>query len=166
MRHLSIFLSMLVPILFVAGCSGNGAAPGENASAPSTVPLVRSSRELGNAARMLHLRHTPLPLRHRHQPTSTERARALAGGWTPVTNTAPWTDGADSELLMTNGTVMVHDYCTSNWYALAPDKNGNYVRVRGRKRPRCPRIRAFVFRVGGPGRRQVDRQRRRVQLLP
>ncbi len=127
MRRLAFALSMLVPIVFVVGCSGNGAAPGENASAPSTVPLVRSSGGVGNAARTLHLKHTPLPLRHHRHATAAERERALAGGWTPVTNTVPWTNGADTELLMTNGTVMVHDYCTPDWYALAPDQNGNYV---------------------------------------
>lgn len=29
---------------------------------------------------------------------------------------------------MTDGTVMVHDACTSGWYSLAPNKYGNYVK--------------------------------------
>ena len=128
MRRLCLALPALVPILFVVGCSGNAAAPGENASAPSTVPIVRSSRELGNVTRLLHFRHTPAhPPPHRHNLTGADRARAMAGGWTPVTSVAPWTNGADSELLMTDGTVIVHDYCTSNWYSLKPDKSGNYI---------------------------------------
>ena len=46
----------------------------------------------------------------------------------PVTAKAPWTNGADTEMLMTDGTVMVHDPCTSNWFRVVPDKTGNYVK--------------------------------------
>jgi hypothetical protein len=34
--------------------------------------------------------------------------------------------GADTALLLTDGTVMVQDYSTSDWWRLTPDKYGNY----------------------------------------
>ncbi len=126
MRRLASLLSALVPVL-IAGCSGNAGAPIANTPGTSAVPFDHSAG-MSAAAQLLHFRHTPaLPPPRRHRVTSAERARALAGGWTPVTNVAPWSNGPGTELLMTNGTVMVQDYCTSNWFGLAPDKTGSYV---------------------------------------
>jgi len=48
-----------------------------------------------------------------------------SGTWT-ATATYPGTGGPDTALLMTNGKVMMHDACTSNWYYLTPDSKGNY----------------------------------------
>lgn len=128
MRRLYIALSTLIAAAFIAGCSGNGGTPIANAPNASTLPATRSSAGNPSVYRLLHLRHTPLPThRIRHRITAADRARAMAGGWMPVVAKAPWTNGADTELLMTNGTVIVHDYCTSDWYSLAPDTNGNYI---------------------------------------
>jgi hypothetical protein len=128
MRRLSLFLATLLPAILISGCSGNTGTPLANEPGGSSVPAVKSSTGMENAARLFHFRHTPNhPPRHRHNVTGTDRARALAGGWTPVTNKAPWTNGADTEVLMTDGTVMVLDYCTSQWYALTPDNTGSYI---------------------------------------
>jgi len=54
------------------------------------------------------------------------RARARAGGWTPLSSVPSFTNGPQTELLLTDGTVIVQDYCTPNWYRLTPDQNGNY----------------------------------------
>ncbi len=127
MRRLGILLSALVPAILIAGCSGNAGAPITNTPGTAAVPFDRSAG-ITAAAQLLHIRHTPAyppPLRHRI--TSAERARALAGGWTPVTSVAPWSNGPGTEILMTNGTVMVSDYCTSSWYSLTPDKTGSYI---------------------------------------
>jgi hypothetical protein len=51
----------------------------------------------------------------------------MAGGWQPVAAHAGFASGAGTELLMTDGTVMVQDVCSSSWYSLSPDANGNYV---------------------------------------
>ncbi len=114
MRHTPIFLCMLVPAFLVAGCGGNGNTPIGNAAATSPVAFGRSYTP-------------PHPPPHRRNVTAAELARARNGGWTPVRAKVTWSGGADTALLMTNGTVMVHDACTSHWKALAPDKNGSYI---------------------------------------
>jgi hypothetical protein len=34
---------------------------------------------------------------------------------------------SDTAMLLTDGTVIVHEYCTPNWHRLTPDKSGSYV---------------------------------------
>jgi hypothetical protein len=34
---------------------------------------------------------------------------------------------SDTAVLLTDGTVIVHEYCTPNWHRLAPDQTGSYV---------------------------------------
>ena len=48
-----------------------------------------------------------------------------AGTWTRITNTPPF--NASEPLLLTDGTVIVQEYGTSNWYKLTPDINGIYL---------------------------------------
>ncbi|MEO8926094.1 MAG: hypothetical protein ABI306_02925 [Caulobacteraceae bacterium] len=50
----------------------------------------------------------------------------VSGTWTKVTAPFP---GASPEtaLLLTDGTVLMHDQCTPNWYRLTPDATGGYV---------------------------------------
>lgn len=50
---------------------------------------------------------------------------ASAQTWTPLTNPAPF--NANSALLLTDGTVMVQDTETPNWWRLTPDQSGSYV---------------------------------------
>ncbi|MGA8154236.1 MAG: hypothetical protein WB952_25040 [Terriglobales bacterium] len=45
--------------------------------------------------------------------------------WTPLTHPAPFS--ANAPLLLTDGTVMVQDTETPNWWRLTPDENGSYV---------------------------------------
>lgn len=45
--------------------------------------------------------------------------------WQLVTAHAPY-NLTDHQLLLTDGTVAFHGYCSSNWYRLAPDAFGNY----------------------------------------
>lgn len=45
--------------------------------------------------------------------------------WTPLANQP--TFGASTALLLTDGTVMVHDVGAQNWWKLTPDANGSYV---------------------------------------
>src|SRR5262249_26282368 len=64
----------------------------------------------------------------------------LTGTWTPLTNLLPDTFGAATEMLLSDGTVMIlggGDVATSkNWYKLTPDANGSY--VNGTFSPRAP----------------------------
>ena len=49
-----------------------------------------------------------------------------AGPWTPLTNQPSF--GADMALLLTDGTVMVHDkWGNSQWWRLTPDQYGSYI---------------------------------------
>ena len=121
--------------VLLGACSGaNQTTPSAGAPAqysPTGSRLVDSG--IVNA-RSLRLMHTPShfpPLKHRI--TGADRARARAGGWQTVVATVPWTKGPITALLMTDGTVLVHDFCTSNWYSLAPDNTGNYVSGTWRK---------------------------------
>jgi hypothetical protein len=50
---------------------------------------------------------------------------AVGGVWTPLTNHFPGS-GPDTPLQLTDGTILVHDACTTDWYKLSPDVNGNY----------------------------------------
>ena len=50
---------------------------------------------------------------------------ASAQTWTPLTNQPNF--GASTALLLTDGTVMVHDVGAQDWWKLTPDVNGNYV---------------------------------------
>lgn len=49
------------------------------------------------------------------------------GTWTNLKKAFPGTTGPDTSLLMTDGTVLMHSWCTSKWYRLTPDSKGNYV---------------------------------------
>ena len=46
--------------------------------------------------------------------------------WQPVTNPAP-ASGLGNPILLTDGSVIVHQACSGNWYKLTPDITGNYV---------------------------------------
>ena len=50
---------------------------------------------------------------------------AGAQKWQSLKN--PPTFFSDTALLLTDGTVIVHEYCTPNWHRLTPDKTGSYV---------------------------------------
>jgi hypothetical protein len=52
-------------------------------------------------------------------------ALASAQTWTELT-TQPTFD-TDTSLLLTDGTVMMHEYNSANWYRLTPDSTGSYV---------------------------------------
>lgn len=104
-------------ILSLAGCGGGGAGAG--------APLGPTAQSLPQFLKLY--RTPPRPPKRRHTITGADRARARAGGWQPVAATAPFSGGADTEMLMTDGTVMVHDACTSAWFDLTPDKTGSYV---------------------------------------
>jgi hypothetical protein len=54
-------------------------------------------------------------------------APSPAQSWTKVTNTITGSAGAGAALLLTDGTVLVHQSCTPNWYKLTPDNTGSYI---------------------------------------
>jgi hypothetical protein len=54
--------------------------------------------------------------------------KSKSGTWTDVSTKLPFTAGPWGEMLLTDGTVIILDYCTSpaQWYKLTPDKKGQY----------------------------------------
>ncbi len=46
--------------------------------------------------------------------------------WQPVTRDGP-ADALSNPLLLTDGTVIVHQACSEDWYRLTPDSNGSYI---------------------------------------
>jgi hypothetical protein len=46
--------------------------------------------------------------------------------WTNLKNPYPGPTGPGALLLMTDGTVLVHSWCTGTWSRLTPDKTGDY----------------------------------------
>lgn len=74
-------------------------------------------------------RHTPpRPPIPTHRVTLADVMRSRAAGWQQVQAPPPFgVNGAGTELLMTDGSVMVQDN-TSNWYRLVPNRNGNYIK--------------------------------------
>jgi hypothetical protein len=126
MRGSYLVLSAVVASLLVA-CSGGNPAPPVTNTTGAFAPSAHLTDSGIRSPRFLRLMHTPNhPPARRHRVTAAMRARARAGGWQQLSSTAAWTNGPDTPMLMTDGTVMVHDYCTSNWYSLAPDQSGNY----------------------------------------
>jgi hypothetical protein len=68
------------------------------------------------------------PLHHvgPYEPPYVAKKPTTSGTWADVTATLPFTNGPWSPQQLTDGTVVIQDYCTSNWYKLMPDNKGNY----------------------------------------
>jgi hypothetical protein len=58
------------------------------------------------------------------QPVYHAPPRIRSGTWSALTHAFPGT--GDTALLLTDGTVIMHDICTVNWYKLTPDNTGSY----------------------------------------
>jgi hypothetical protein len=120
-------LSAIAAAVFVAGCNGAATSPptGATASSPQSTHAVDSGIAQPHVLRLF--RTPPHPPARRHVITGAERARARAGGWQPVSSVPSFPNGPQTEELMTDGTVLVFDYCGTNVYKLTPDKTGSYV---------------------------------------
>ncbi len=122
MQYLRLALASAVAASLLAACSGTN--PSSPVSGMPQMPSVLHNK----LPKLLRIGHMPArPPRHTHAITSAIRQRAKAGGWTPLTAAAPFANGAGTEIQMTDGTILVQDYCSPNWYPLIPDKKGSYV---------------------------------------
>lgn len=122
MRRLVPTLSAIGSALLIAGCGGAVAPPNPGAAAD----FMRLNS--------LRARHAPaFPPRMRHRITEAARARSRAAGWERVSAPVTWHVGPGTEMLMTDGTVMVQDSCTRRWQRLTPNRNGSYVNGRWSK---------------------------------
>jgi uncharacterized protein (TIGR03437 family) len=78
---------------------------------------------------------TVVPRRHMRPPVSrSERVRPPVAKLQPTSSGLTWTQVnnlpdfyADMAFLLTDGEVLTHDFCSSNWYKLTPDSTGSYI---------------------------------------
>jgi hypothetical protein len=128
MRPLPLVLSAFALGLLV-GCAGNAGTTPSSGAAPGSASAGAHLPDSGLATpHFLRLMHTPPhPPPRRHVITAAMRERARKGGWEPVSGVPDFPNGPQTEELMTDGTVLVFDYCSSTVYKLAPDSYGNYV---------------------------------------
>ena len=68
------------------------------------------------------------PLGHvgRYEPPYRAKTPTISGTWTDVKGTLPFTNGPWAPQQLTDGTVLMQDFCTSQFYKLTPDKKGQY----------------------------------------
>src|SRR5689334_10548370 len=111
MRRFFVSLTALVPVVLLSACGGG------NRSSMSGLPA--QSEQHFTVASLMHNKkrhHTPNhPAKPTRHITGAERARAKTGGWTPVSGVPSFPNGAGTEILMTDGTVMIADNCTNEW---------------------------------------------------
>jgi hypothetical protein len=118
MARLHSVVACFITAAFLASCSGATQSP---------TPSIAQMPVRSKLPKFLQIGHTPpRPPARTHRITAAMRARAKSGGWVEVSGTSPFTGGADTELVMTDGTVLISDACTGNWFRLTPDKTGNY----------------------------------------
>ncbi len=110
-----------------------------DASVAAANPLVRPAVAPGFAWNWLGRSHPPpRPPKPTVIITAAARLAAKAAGWQEVTAAAPFgANGAGTPLLLTDGTVLIGDN-TSNYYALTPDKTGNYINGTWTKKASLP----------------------------
>src|SRR5438477_7206676 len=68
------------------------------------------------------------PLGHigRYEARFVARKPTTSGTWADVAAALPFTNGPWNPVQLTDGAVVIQDYCTSNWFKLTPDSKGNY----------------------------------------
>lgn len=81
---------------------------------------------LGTSAMARHL--SPLPSRHGWDANAKHYTApgGVGGTWQGLANSFPGSGFPDTAQVMTDGTVMMHDGCTTDWYKLTPDNTGSY----------------------------------------
>src|SRR5690349_14834263 len=104
----------------------------------STLALAVAASAVSNApAREIHYPYkmgaridpnTPLEHVGPFERPYVAPGRAGSGTWTDVSMALPFTNGPWGPMLLTDGTVIIEDFCTSpaQWYKLTPNKKGNY----------------------------------------
>lgn len=89
----------------------------------SALAIVAAAAFSGAAtAKVLH----PLGPFHSKTPGVKYVDKKNKNPWTNLKNGYPGPTGPGALILMTDGTVLVHSWCTSTWSRLTPDKTGDY----------------------------------------
>jgi len=135
MRRLPFALTAIATALLVTACSGGGTTPTTGASSYDG----RLANSGVSHPKFLRLIRTPAhPPPRRHKITGADIARARAAGWQPLSSVPSFPNGPQTEVMLTDGTVAVWDYCSSTMYRLAPDQNGSYVNGTWSSMPSLP----------------------------
>jgi len=94
-------------------------------AAPSSAHPIYYPHKRGATARVEPNR----PILHvgRYEGPFVARKPTISGTWADVVAPLPFTHGPWAPQQLTDGTVVIQDFCTSNWYKLTPDNKGNYV---------------------------------------
>src|SRR5208283_2036784 len=78
-----------------------------------------------------HVRPLPPTLGAARQPkvqADADAGLAKASPWTPLVNQPNFLPfGANTPMLLTDGSVLVQDTCATDWWRLTPDEHGSYV---------------------------------------
>jgi hypothetical protein len=91
--------------------------------------LAATAAALLSSTAFAHHSLTPLPSQHGWNKNATvfhAPKGAQSGTWTGLNNAFPGSGFPDTSLLLTDGSVMMHDGCTVNWFRLTPDNTGSY----------------------------------------
>jgi hypothetical protein len=124
------FLTALVGLgvaFFIGGCSGSGWTPGGESlkNSPRTSGGVVNPSDSG--VHFLRLLQPPAyPPKPLHRISGAQIARARKAGWEKLGSVPSFPYGPQTELLLSDGGVLVFDLCSSQPYKLTPDQKGNY----------------------------------------
>src|SRR5579863_7013652 len=138
MRRLPLALTAIASALLVAACSGGGTTPNAGSSGLSTYDGRLANSGISHPKFLRLFRTPPHPPPQRHRVTGADIARARAAGWQKLSSVPAFPNGAQTEILLTDGTVAVFDYCSSTMYRLTPDQNGSYVNGTWAQMPSLP----------------------------
>lgn len=97
----------------------------------ATAALAVAVAGLLSTSALAHRPIDPLPSRHGWtvnpaKPPYLAPSNHASGTWAPLVHSFPGTSFPDTALLLTDGTVIMHDGCTQDWYKLTPDNTGSY----------------------------------------
>ena len=117
-----------------------GAARAQDAG-PPLPPLPRrilqellSDPQKWEQFRAEHSAVPPAPPAEQEQPPGGQKPPAAPLAW----RNTPWNLELSNPVLLTDGTVMAHVSCTTAWYRLTPDANGDYIAGTWRKTAPLP----------------------------
>jgi hypothetical protein len=128
MRRLPLAIAALSSAVLFAACSGGTTTGPTAGTSMASLPSTGLANYGSSRPRFLRLLHTPAhPPPIKHRVTSAMIARSRAAGWQQLSSYPAFPNGPQTELLLTDGTVLVYDYCSSEVFKLTPDKNGNYL---------------------------------------
>src|SRR5436190_14849593 len=100
--------------------------------AAGTSMLAALATALLSTSALAHRGMTPLPGQATHvgpyAPPYVAPPKVNSGNWAPLQNMPPVTSFPDTPALLTDGTVILHDGCTSDWYRLTPNRKGSYLK--------------------------------------